>query len=117
MPVACQTFDTKILTENGVLSFREICEMNDINVDEIESISDGGVWFNFKESLKVKTMDGYSNSNKIYYNGHSEIFDIEMEDGTHFKCSSEYKFLVNRDNEKIWVKVKDLLEDDDIVNL
>jgi ribonucleoside-diphosphate reductase alpha chain len=117
MPVACQTSDTKIITENGIMSFREICEMNDINVDSIESNKEGGIWFDFKNPINVKTIDGYSASNKIYYNGHTEIFDIEMEDGTHFKCSSEHKFLVNRDGEKVWVKVKDLLENDDIINI
>lgn len=117
MPVACQTSDTKIITENGIMSFREICELNDIDVDSIEVEKDGGIWFDFKNPINVKTMDGYSTSNKIYYNGHAEIFDIEMEDGTHFKCSSEHKFLVNRNGENVWVKVKDLLEKDDIINI
>ena len=35
MPVACQTSDTKIITEEGVLSFRDICEMNNIIVAEV----------------------------------------------------------------------------------
>ena len=117
MPVACQTSDTKIITENGVLSFREICEMNNINVDEVESEEMGGVWFNFEKPISVKTMDGYHLSNKIYYNGHTEIYNIEMEDGTIFKCSSEHKFLVERENQQIWVKVKDMVDGDDIINI
>ena len=117
MPVACQTSDTKIVTEDGVLSFREICEMNDINVDEIEKEVNGGVWFNFKNPINVKTMDGYSQSDKILYNGHTEIYNIEMEDGYIFKCSSEHMFLVNRDDENVWVKVKNILEGDDIINV
>ena len=40
-----------------------------------------------------------------------------MEDGTVFKCSPEHKFLINRNNENIWVKVKDLNENDDIINI
>ena len=117
MPVACQTSDTKIITENGIMSFRDICELNDINVDLIETSNVGGVWYEFKNPISVKTMDGYSISNKIYYNGHSEIINLEMEDGTNFKCSPEHKFLVNRDGENIWIKVKDLVEGDDIINI
>jgi hypothetical protein len=117
MPVACQTSDTKIITEEGVLSFREICEMNKINVDEVESEKTGGVWFNFEKPLSVKTMDGYHLSNKIYYNGHTEIYNIEMEDGAIFKCSSEHKFLVEREGQQIWIKVKDMIDGDDIINI
>lgn len=117
MPVACQTSDTKIITEEGVLSFREICEMNSINVDEVESEKMGGVWFNFEKPLSVKTMDGYHLSNKIYYNGHTEIYNIEMEDGSIFKCSSEHKFLVEREGQQIWIKVKDMVDGDDIINI
>lgn len=117
MPVACQTSDTKIITEEGVLSFREICEMNNINVDEVESEKNGGVWFNFEKPLSVKTMVGYHLSNKIYYNGHTEIYNIEMEDGSIFKCSSEHKFLVEREGQQIWIKVKDMVEGDDIINI
>ena len=117
MPVACQTSDTKVITEKGVLSFKEICELNDIDVDNIEKNENGGVWYNFKTPILIKTLNGYSISDKIYYNGYSEIINIEMEDGTIFKCSPEHKFLINRNNENIWVKVKDLNENDDIINI
>ena len=117
MPVACQTSDTKIITENGVLSFRDICQMNNIDIDDIEREKIGGIWFDFETPIMVKTMDGYHQSNKIYYNGHAEIYNIEMEDGSIFKCSSEHKFLVNRENQKMWVKVKDMVDDDEIVNI
>jgi len=117
MPVACQTIDTKIITEKGVMSFREICEMNNIDVDIVENNPMGGVWFNFETPVTVKTKDGWSTSNKIYYNGHSEIIEIEMEDGEIFKCSSEHKFLIRKQNQLVWVKAKDLTENDDIVNI
>ena len=117
MPVACQTSDTKIITQDGVKTFREICEDNGIDVDEIEKNEIGGVWFDFSKEINVRTMDGFSKSDKIYYNGHTEIYEIEMEDGTYFKCSSEHKFLVNRNDEQLWIKVKDLEDGDDIVNV
>ena len=117
MPVACQTVDTKIITENGTISFKEICEMNDIDVEKIESNDVGGIWFDFKKPIKVKTMEGFSESTKIYYNGHTEIFKIEMEDGNIFKCSSEHMFLVNREGNNVWTKVKDMINGDDIINI
>jgi len=117
MPVACQTSDTRIITETGVLSFREICEMNNIDVDAAESNFHGGVWFEFKNPINVKTMDGFSVSNKIYYNGHSEILDIEMEDGTHFKCSPEHKFLIGVKGYSVWLKASDVTEGDVISNV
>jgi hypothetical protein len=117
MPVACQTSDTKIITENGIMSFRDICLINDIDVDLIEKNENGGFWFDFKIPINVKTINGFFESNKIYYNGHSEIFEIEMEDGNIFKCSSEHMFLVNRNGQQVWVKVKDLNENDDIINI
>jgi intein/homing endonuclease len=117
MPVACQTSDTRIITENGILSFKDICEMNNINVNDIEKEKRGGIWFNFEKPINVKTMDGFHSSNKIYYNGHAEIFKIEMEDGTVFQCSEEHMFLVNRNNQQLWVKVKDMIDGDDIVNI
>jgi ribonucleoside-diphosphate reductase alpha subunit len=117
MPVACQTKDTNIITIDGIKSFEDICVLNDINIDEIEKNNLGGVWYDFKSPLMVKTMGGYEESNRIYYNGHTEIYEIEMEDGNIFKCSSEHQFLVNVNGEEVWVKVKDLKENDDIVNI
>lgn len=113
MPVACQTSDTKIRTEYGVLSFREICEMNGIDVDLIESNKVGGVWYNFENEIMVDTMNGLRPSNKILYNGHTEIYELEMEDGTIFKCSSEHMFLTTNDE---WKKVSTINEDDIIQN-
>jgi hypothetical protein len=45
MPVACQTSDTKIITEEGVLSFREICfrEFGDIFTTITFNVSSLGV--------------------------------------------------------------------------
>jgi hypothetical protein len=40
-----------------------------------------------------------------------------MEDGTVFQCSEEHMFLVNRNNQQLWVKVKDMIDGDDIVNI
>jgi ribonucleoside-diphosphate reductase alpha chain len=116
MPVACQTIDTKIITKEGVKSFQEICEENEIDFKNIEK-NNVSQWFKFKNPIMVKTMDGFEESDKIYFNGKSKVIEIEMEDGYIFKCSEEHKFLVKRDNSNEWIKVKDLKEGDDIVNV
>lgn len=116
MPVACQTSDTRIITEKGVKSFAEIMDENEIDYQEIEKSFDGGVWYKFKSPLMVQTLDGYKPSDKIYYNGHSTVIEIQMEDGSIFKCSEEHKFLVDRDGEHLWIKAKDLHPDNRIIN-
>jgi ribonucleoside-diphosphate reductase alpha subunit len=116
MPVACQTIDTKIITKEGIKSFQNICEDNDIDVKSIEK-SNIKRWIHFKNPIMVKTMNGFELSEKIYFNGKSKVIEIEMEDGYIFKCSEEHKFLVSRKNGNEWVKVKDLKEDDEIINI
>jgi hypothetical protein len=117
MPVACQTSDTKIRTSEGIKSFSEIMIENGIPYQEIEKNPEGGIWYKFSEPVLVETLNGYQTSDKIYYNGHSPVIEIEMEDGSVFKCSEEHKFLVKKQGEMIWVKAKHLAEDDEIVEV
>jgi ribonucleoside-diphosphate reductase alpha chain len=115
MPTAsCQISSTKIQTLEGVKSYQEI--MTDMNIDweKIEETTQQG-WIEFKEPLFIKTRFGIKESNKIFYNGHVETLDIEMEDGSIFTCSENHKFLVNRDGIEEWVRADELLENDDIV--
>lgn len=58
---------------------------------------------------KDKFTKGIGHSPRI---GHvtDEEYEIEMEDGTIFKCTSNHPFLTNRG----WIEAKDLLETDEI---
>jgi len=115
MPTAsCQVSSTKIQTVDGVKSYQEIMDSMNIDWKNIEETNEQG-WIVFKEPLYVKTRFGIKKSEKIFYNGHVETIDIEMEDGTIFTCSENHKFLVNRDGKEEWVRADELIENDDII--
>jgi hypothetical protein len=115
MPTAsCQVSSTKIQTLDGVKSYQEIMDSMDIDWKNIEETNEQG-WIVFKEPLYVKTRFGIKKSEKIFYNGHVETIDIEMEDGNIFTCSENHKFLVNRDGKEEWIRADELIENDDII--
>jgi len=115
MPTAsCQVSSTKIQTLDGVKSYQEIMDSMNIDWKNIEETNEQG-WIVFKEPLYVKTRFGIKKSEKIFYNGHVETIDIEMEDGTIFTCSENHKFLVNRDGKEEWIRADELKENDDII--
>jgi ribonucleoside-diphosphate reductase alpha chain len=115
MPTAsCQVSSTKIQTLDGVKSYQEIMDSMNIDWKNIEETNEQG-WIVFKEPLYVKTRFGIKKSEKIFYNGHVETIDIEMEDGTIFTCSENHKFLVNRDGKEEWIRADELIENDDII--
>jgi ribonucleoside-diphosphate reductase alpha chain len=115
MPTAsCQVSTTKIQTLEGVKSYRDIMSERGIDWEKLEKTKEQG-WIKFDEPLFVKTRFGIKTSDKIFYNGHVETLDIEMEDGSIFTCSENHQFLVNRDSELVWVRADELNEDDDIV--
>jgi hypothetical protein len=53
----------------------------------------------------------------IYYNGVSTINEIIFEDGSSVKLTDNHRLLVNRTGKKLWIKVSDLYEGDDIVEV
>jgi ribonucleotide reductase alpha subunit len=115
MPTAsCFTSDGTIFTEDGVKSYRNIMNDMDIDWEKIEETNEQG-WIKFKTPLMVETRFGLRESNKIFYNGHKEIIEIELEDGNIFKCTENHKFLVERDGADEWVAANDLVESDEII--
>jgi hypothetical protein len=117
MPTAsCHKKEVEIITKDGNISYKQLLEDNKIDWESIEK-TNGKQWF-IIDPIEVLTKDGeYQKTEGIHYNGHAETYKIEMEDGTVFEPTGNHQFLVNRDNEEIWVKVEDLLEGDDIVNI
>jgi ribonucleotide reductase alpha subunit len=113
---SCVTKDTKIKTREGILSYEEILKVKNIDTDKIESDGEQ-VWIEFETPLYVETMNGIQESNRVFYNGQKEIYEIEFEDGNTYKMTGNHKLLVNRNNEQVWVRVDELNLDDDIVNI
>lgn len=118
MPTAsCHKKEVEIITKTGVISYKDLLELNGIDWEEIEK-TNIKKWFGLEVPIEVLTKDGaYQKTEAIYYNGYAKTFKIEMEDGTIFEPTGNHQFLVKRGNENIWVKVEDLIEGDDIVNI
>ena len=117
MPTAsCHKKEVEIMVKDGFISYKQLLEDNNIVWEEIEK-TNKKQWFVINP-IEVLTKDGeYQKTEGIHYNGYAETYKIEMEDGTIFEPTGNHQFLVNRNNEEIWVKVEDLLEGDDIVNI
>jgi len=99
----CLDPDTEILLSDG--SYITICE-----------------WFEKYRDTKLKVLAFDESTDKfVEAIGHSPRigqvtdleYEIEMEDGSIFKCTNNHPFLTQRG----WIKAKDLEEDDDIINL
>jgi ribonucleotide reductase alpha subunit len=117
MPTAsCQVINTYIKTRDGDLSYAEILSERNIDWEEIEK-TDNPHWIELEKSVDVLTMNGYVETNLMYYNGHKQVYEIEMEDGTIFEATENHRFYVKRGNKNIWVRVDELNDNDDIVNI
>jgi hypothetical protein len=115
MPTAsCQVVDTKVVTEKGIKSFADIMNESKIDWSEKEKLNKPH-WITLNNKVSIQTMNGFVETDQIYYNGHKEVFAIEMEDGSIFEATENHRFLVNRGVERLWVRVDELTEDDDIV--
>jgi len=112
---SCQVIDTDIITNNGIKSFKNILVDNNIDYERYEK-SNTPSWIEL-DPIDVKTETGWETVTQIRYNGHSEVYKIEMEDGSIFEATGNHKFKVKRDDFNIWVKVEDLLTTDDILNI
>ena len=93
---------------------RKFFDEQGINHLEIERTNDQQ-WVFFENPIKVLTRNGYEEVEKAFYNGHKEVYDIEMEDGTIFIATANHRFLVVRNNSEEWVRVDELSEEDEIV--
>ena len=115
MPTAsCLTKNMRIKTLDGIRSYKNILEDNNIDWESIEKTIEQQ-WISLKEPLKVPTRNGEKDVFRVLYNGQVETLAIEMEDGEIFECSYNHKFLVNRNDEQVWVRADNLKENDDIV--
>lgn len=120
MPTAgCQSGENEItLYDKTIKSIYQIMDDNEIDWKTIEKINEEGLKVPFKNGgIKVMTNDGIQNSPGIYFNGNKEVFQIEFEDGNVYKFTENHLLLVKRNNINDWIKVSDLNENDEIVNI
>lgn len=115
MPTAsCLTSDMSIMTNEGTKTYREILDIQGIDWQSIEYTNDQQ-WISFKEPIKVPTRYGIKEADKIFYNGHVPLIEVEMEDGYVLRCSHNHKLLCNRNGTLVWVRADELLMTDELV--
>jgi subtilisin family serine protease len=99
-------------TENRFSPIQGTCLPSDIDL--------GGV--TMKEISLGDTIKAFNNNAIIndvvlakWYQGENITYEIELEDGRTIRATPEHKILVRRNNELIWVEVKDLKKGDEVV--
>ena len=106
-PDGCLFSETKVKTDKGVLSLRELFALNDY----IPELLTKG-FYPIRETIKVLDMNNnYQEITELYVNGLSDTIDIEFEDGTVCSCTKDHKFLLTTGE---WKPACELSENDDI---
>lgn len=120
---SCMASSTKIQTDQGVLSLKEILEgYTGYSLEEVinnHNPLEGGSWYPLNRELKAKAPDGsYQNIPRVWFNGVTPTFDISLEDGSVVRVTANHKFLVGKeDGTTEWKPAFDLKEGDDILEI
>lgn len=108
-PSGCATMDTRIRTDNGVLSFAEIFHMNGVKPGDM--VSD--MWMEPKVPMKVFDKDNNVQAvTKLYVNGMAEVYELEDDSGRVFKFTGNHELLT----EQGWKRVDELTVDDVVIS-
>ena len=119
---SCMDIDTKIKTENGIMSLKEIFALTGRDIEkellEMNRSMDGGKWFKLDKPINVYTLAGLKPLTDVWLNGVTNYIEIELESGDVMRVTHHHKFLVRDENGKTsWKMAIDLNENDDIVNV
>ena len=114
---SCHSWQDCVNTSDGKLpNFRDLCEQAGLDWKKIEDQNLIGHYA--IDPIGVVGPDGKNEEiTAIYYNGVSTINEIIFEDGSSVKLTDNHRLLVNRTGKKLWIKVSDLYEGDDIVEV
>lgn len=112
---ACLTFNSLIKTNKGNMTLEEIfdyCSNSDFNI-HLNDIQKGDSFVVESTDLQV-----YDENNELqditglYFNGLSDVYEIEFEDGIKYEFTGEHKLKTNNG----WKYVRDLTEEDEIIS-
>lgn len=110
-PEGCNFFENKIKTSVGDISFKELFELNGIDIFTSEHTK----FYEPEHKIFIKNEKNEDELiTKLFVNNDTaQLYDIEMEDGTIFQCTEQHRFLTTQ---RGWVETKDLTEYDEILN-
>ena len=115
MPSECQHWANKLYLSDGrQLDFHQLLESQKIDWKTIE---ENGIpqRFSFYNPIEIATPEGNKPVYEFYYNGVSELVELEFSDGETYKFTPNHRLLVIRAGKKQWVEVRDLVVDDEII--
>lgn len=94
---SCLKYDTEVVTSDGNITLKEILEeyagvlMED--AQKVHDIFSGGQWYELQRPLEALTEEGYKPIPRVWYNGTTPLFRIELEDGSVTFATANHKFL------------------------
>jgi ribonucleoside-diphosphate reductase alpha chain len=113
MPAECQSLTNKLQLKDGSSISLEklIHEYGNIDIKDVHDQFMIGQRFEFIKPVELVNSIAY----ECYYNGPQSVTEIEFDDGEIYRFTENHKLLVNRNGTKVWVEVKELTENDDII--
>jgi intein/homing endonuclease len=107
-PEGCGSPDTRVLTTDGIKTFGEIFEAEDIDIYDEQNKG----WVDLKNDLEFYDENGNTcKINKAFIKGlTSNMLNITLESGETLCVSPEHKFMINGE----WIEAKNLKEGDDL---
>ena len=95
----CVSLDTLVYTDKGVVEIGSLLPKN----------PQPDTFYDLPEPLMVWTDDGFKPATKIYYNGPSEVIEIEFRSGRRIWCTPKHKFRAFGDRGSyVWKEAKRL---------
>lgn len=114
-PEGCFLPSSEIKTSMGNISFKELFLLNEIDLDLDEIKNNHTKFYNPIHKIFIRNeKNEHELIVKLFVNNDtSQLYNIEMEDGTIIQCTEQHKFLTK---ERGWVETRDLTNDDTLLN-
>ncbi len=116
-PAGCLEENTRIRTDRGLISFKDLFEINNIDIEDLREKHN--LWFDCDEEVYVYDVNNNKHKiNKLYWKGYTNGYDFKFYSEKNIKTSKDHKFLVLIDKDIAeWRKAEDLKINDKIVKL
>lgn len=115
MPAECQSLNNEIQLKSGQSVTLEhlIKNIGEIDIDAVHNAQLIGQRFAFNKPIELKDSKAY----ECYYNGPGSVTEIEFNDGNVYRFTENHQLLVQRNGKEVWIKVSELNDNDDVLQL